>query len=465
MSDSDRWFRWCFNTFIFLMSLQLGMLLFLKSLFYQAEHNLKKNQAEVSFRCGDFDTEQNYWSLKESAQSSSQPCTKLHCPDSFWSQQTQGSEELHVISVKEAQAHYIEDGVTKPGHFVNIKVQSTQTPAILALVSQNMLQWKFQLPENHQLKEVLIIGPELVWVEGLPKDIKMTYFPKESICNFPTDWHEVANPHNEFRRFSAALKSYTGLDIKSFQGKETAREMHLPLENRYLEYNDEVERNLASDQKEKQKVFQQGISWQRQDQQLNAQSFGLVSKGEKKQIQLPQKVTHAFYEQGTQKLYVINNHKFGIWDWDKEKFRPIHMPLKMQALYWPSAMTFNNLRSEIYIYNDDRGGELFAFNVLTNQWRQVGQKIGYSLVALYFDAEKESLYGVRFDAGQIADVVEFDEMGQKRRGYSLPAPVDFSKNRWRARLKTTEQEVVVQVVHPASLDGDIHRLPLQSKPM
>ena len=93
MSRLDQWFRWCFNFFIFLLCFQLGMLLFLRSLYYKAEQKLKDNEASVSFSCGDFDKEESYWRIQPSLQPLHETCLDKECPESLWVGKTKNEQE------------------------------------------------------------------------------------------------------------------------------------------------------------------------------------------------------------------------------------------------------------------------------------------------------------------------------------------------------------------------------------
>src|SRR5690606_9222642 len=120
-----------------------------------------------------------------------------------------------------------------------------------------------------------------------------------------------------------------------------------------------------------------------------------IKNGERKKVEIPQGSTHGFYDEESDQLFLINAYQFGRWDWKKKQFHPIHVSLKMPALYWPVAMAYDGESKNVYIYNDDRGGELYLFNVKNQKWKRVSQDIGYSFMALTFDKKKKSLFGTR----------------------------------------------------------------------
>ncbi len=461
MGNADRWFRWSFNLFIFLLCMQMGIVIALKSMFYQAEKRLKDNSAQVAFTCSDFNDEGSYWKLPESESLYLKPCLDEYCPDSFWKNQNNQDEDLHVLSVKATQPTQRKDGKVEYGHFVDIKLKPSEKSYTLALVSQSMLTWNLDVSEKSPLKEVLVIGPEVVMVNGLPENVKLSYFSKEKICSYPVGWEEIKNPENDFRRLFAALKEYTGFEVSSFQGKEVGRELRVPFQSAILEKNPMViseNRQPSSDQKPSKLSL--GLKWQRKDNQIEAKSFQFLKAGEKIEVEVPATTREAYYESASQKVFIINRHQFGLWKSDKKEFTPLHMPLNLPSMNWPLSMTFNPLKSEIYIYNDDRGGEILSYNVVTEKWRLLAKKVGYSLISLHYDSHTEALYGLRFDNQRISEFVKIDHGGEATIKNVFEKPFDFAKNKWHARLTTDQNHFWLKISHPAQPDGELHFLSL-----
>lgn len=512
-NGSDRWFRWSFNIFVFLMCVQLGMLLFLKSLFYQAEQRMKDNRAEVAFQCGDHNKESSYWKLPESPAILSKNCDGKSCPESFWINKESQDHKLHVLSVLKAQPSRIDKGEVKRGYFVDVHIDSYAEPTTLVLISQSMMQWNlhivppvtalkgFAIPEVdsrdiygdyisqviepllwhggrqvewknvvpldwqkislENLKEVVSLGSELVWVEGLQKDTKITYFDKDQLCAFPVAWEEIENPSNQFRRLFLALKEYSGLEISSFQGKDVGRDLQVPFMGPTLEKKIEPipQRSISSEPQVTNSVYEPGIAWKREGKSLQANEFYFERRGRMRSIKLPASVTQAHLAEAQSKLYVVDNFQFGYWDWQQKKFKPIHLPLSLPAMYWPSAMTFNPLRSELYIYNDDRGGEIYSYNVVKQEWRILAQKVGYSLVTLHFDRESEVLFGTRYKARKLTEILSISKYGQPLGSRKLEQPLDFAKNKWRVEMINKSRSLWLKVAHPARPQGDLYPLP------
>ncbi len=451
---------------------------------------MEDNRAQVKFQCGDFNNDESYWRLPDNQLELMSACFDEDCPESLWTGETVQENPLHVVSVTKPRPHRWVDGEVEHGYFVDIKLRESPKPATLVLVSQSMIQWNLKKAQtrrsvsldnassdlssskvsppdekiaNSLLKEVIVIGPDLAWVEGVDDSVKVTYFDKDQLCAFPVAWEESKNPNNEFRRLFAALKEYTGLAISSFQGKSVGREFRVPF--RSILAKERARQRPSRQLSSARSVFDPtaGIQWKRKGSRLVAKQF--LSKGPSRveKLPLPEKVSQAYFEAAEKKLYVINNHQFGTWDWKQGRFNAIHAPLKLPALYWPTALTFNPLTSELLVYNDDRGGEVYSYNVVTKKWKMFAKKVGYSLLALHFDVENERLIGAKFFGNKIDKWVEFDKRGRLLGSRSLSKPVEFTKRRWRAQLMTHQGELWLKVTHPAHPGGDIYPFPLAER--
>lgn len=455
MENPERWFRWSFNLFLFLMCMQVGMLMFLKAVYYNAEQAFKNSNAKVDFRCEDFNDEDSYWPLQPSVVLGQQPCLDDYCPDSFWQKDQSEDQDLHVVAVQKPQAP-----MGRPQesliHVMNVEVQESTKPMTLVLVGQKPILWKLNVHSPDALREVIVVAPEYALVDGIPTQTKMTTFTREQICSYPVAWEELQNPNNEFRRLWRALKTYSGLDITSFQGKAIARQFHVPFRSPLLKKVEPL-RALSS---QSSQTLSQGIQWKRTGQQIEAESLIYNVDGVRHQVKIPADTREAFYESGSRRIYMILKHQLGWWDMDKNDFHVLHTPLSLPRLNWPLSLTFNPLRSELYVYNDDQGGEVYAYNVVTQQWRLLAQKIGYSLVSLSFDIQSKKLFGVRHSQQQISELLVIDETGKPDRKTPLAQPVDFSKNYWRARLAHQENQVLLEVFNPSQPLGETHLLDL-----
>lgn len=455
MNRLDQWFRWCFNFFVFLLCFQLGMLLFLKSLYYKAEQKLKESEAQVNFACGDFNTQDNYWKIKPSLAPITEACTEGECPEALWLGKTENKEsEMHVLSVVRPQPTRREKGKTVYGHFVDVEVKKTKKPVTLVLINQSLMQWNIKADEDARIEKVIIASPEIVWVDGLKEDVPLVYFPREKLCAYPKSWEELKNPENEYRRLAKALKQYTGLDIDSFQGREVGKRFSLPVAART---EDPVSREPSSNPISQLTL---GLQWQRKEKSVVAKDFRFHNNSDQQvqKIAVPEKTQGAVFDDKEESIYLIKAFRFGVWDWDSSKFKAIHLPLKLPSMNWPTSMAYDPESRRIYIYNEDRGGEIYIYNISSKKWDYHSKPVGYSLSALAFVASEKKIYGARVQGNKVVEVVKLNAEGQLMGQVSLEKPFDYSKTLWRMQLVAEPNELWLKVVHPAHPGGDVYPL-------
>ncbi len=415
---------------------------------------MEDHKAKVEFLCGDFRGKESYWKLDQSLDISQ--CQGFHCPESYWQNRTPGKKELHVLSVRKARSNQYTKKGLEYGHFVKVKVAGSQKPTILALISQSLMQWELEVSPDSSLEEVLVIGPEVVWMKGLPENVKLSFFPKDQICSFPTAWENIKNSDNQFRRLFRALHQYTGLEISSFQGREVGWEMMVPFHEFTESGESSADRTISSHGGRHHQS--PGIQWKRNRNQLQASKFLFLKKDRMQETSLPEKTTEALHETGSDQIFIVNKYRFGRWNGETRQFFPMSLPLAMRGMDWPGALAFNPHKNELYIYNDERGGEIFSYNVVTRSWSLLSDNVGYSLVALYFDNHKKQLYGVRLQRKKILDLVIMDEQGQVTETRALKKALDFSKNRWRAQVMDQGKKFWLKVAQPTHPEGEVHFL-------
>ncbi|MCB0378602.1 MAG: hypothetical protein KDD33_08930 [Bdellovibrionales bacterium] len=431
------------------MCFRLGGLLYLNSILKNAEQKLKDNQAKVDFTCGDFANEESYWPLHPSHEQE-KICLDSHCPQSLWMQKQEQNKELHVVSAVEPKPFREVDGQRQPGYYVDVKVESTQKPVVLALVSQSRMLWKLNFKKGAKVEKVLVISPDVVWLEGLPKDVPMTYFPKETLCAYPKAWEELANPENQFRRLHRALSTFTGLDITSFQGKDIATEFRVPFSTPLLHM---VERDVASN---KPSQLSLGLHWKREGKKIVSDSFQYLDKGESKKIEVPPRTTAAVFEPKSEKVFIVSGFQFGEWDWKKGEFKALKVPLGLPAMHWPIALAVNEKEQKILVYNDDRGGELFSLNPAENQWDLVAKNVGYSLMAMVVDPKTGELLATRLQGNKLVEILKLNKQGQVEKRMAFEKPMDFSKGYWHMQMVRDPGELWMKLIHPAHPGGDVY---------
>jgi len=454
MKPLDQMFKWTFNLFIFLLCFQFGFILFAYGVLHKAKKEQKEKEAKVAFSCGDFDNESSYFPLANDGENL-RSCLHEECPESMWIHKGAQSQtkDLHVISAKEPQP---KDDVVN-GHTIKVGLSRNTKPYTLVLAAQKDLTlWDLQgYEEGSHLEKVIILSRGLSWVEGLPENFPIEYFSQETICNFPLAWQELENPNNEFRRLARALKSYTGLDITTFQGKAVAGLFALPPEVSKRGLASVPERVPASDTSFSAPP---GLRWERVDKRVMPQTFTYAAADGAQEVSIPSSTLDAVYDTQEQKIYVLDRYRFGTWNPSQKTFQKISLPLELPNMHWPSSMALNTKDREILVYNDERGGEVYLFSIDKKTWTRVASGVGYTLSGVTYSPVDNAYYATRVSGQKITEILKINSGGKIQATRALETPYDYSKSLWRQRLVTKPGRLWLQVFHPARPEGETYPL-------
>lgn len=124
--------------------------------------------------------------------------------------------ELHVVSINSS------DSDNKNGDQIDVDVQPTDKPIVLALVSHMPVLWNVKLAPGARLKAVIIGGYHEQEFEGIPAGIPIvcrTYFPSGNQNYFCGHEWDSDDSHYSGKKVAERLKELTGLSVATFQGK------------------------------------------------------------------------------------------------------------------------------------------------------------------------------------------------------------------------------------------------------
>ena len=448
-------FRWTFNLFIFLLCFQLGFLLFVQSLFYNKRQAQKDQQPLVNFQCGDFDNEKSYYPLSNPGENLL-TCLHPDCADSLWINRSPENraqtEDLHIVAMKRPMPRQASQPELANGFSVTLKVDKSPKPMTLVFLSQAEKSfWNIEVAEGAEIKKIIVVSDTLSWVEGAPEGTDIEYFSREKICALPLAWEEIANPDNQFRRFQQAISTYTGLQMSSFQGKKIARVFSLPP---IASKRQPASREPSSAQEE----WEQGLQWQRFDKVLRAKEFRFSDQGQRHQVPVSPETKGAVYDAADKKVYLLSGFSFGQWDEKRQSLKKIRVPLSLPEMHWPHAIALDPSRRQIMIYNDERGGEIYLYNLKEKTWRHIKKKVGYTLQGLTYDKKQDAFYGARLRGQKITHWVSIDPSGKIKQETSLEKPYDFSRSNWRLQVRAVAQKLWLKVMYPARPEGEIYSL-------
>lgn len=476
MNSVDRFLKWTFNFFVFLICFQFGVLVFLYSFYEKRKKEQLDLEPEVAFACGDFDNEESYFPFPDGGQDP-RACLHQECPDSLWVLESNEQEMgLHVLAAARPMEQSSEDEGRGNGISIKVDLSPSEKPYTLVLVSKKDLTiWDLNLKEGHNLKKVILLNPGLTWISGLPEkstdaegptanngnqvaEIPVEYFSSKKICAYPVAWEEIGNPNNEFRRLYRALEKHTGLKITSFQGKKEARVFTLPPIRSKREIASEwplfAQSNENSGGESKSPDQAPGLKWQRNESRLQAKGFQYTEKGQQKLVPVPRRTQKALYSVHEKKIYMIRKFDFGVWYPGEKKFQRLPIPLALPNMRWPTSMALDTKRSQILVYNDERGGEVYIYNLKRKTWKRTNKTLGYSLSDLVYSQNEDVYYGTRIVGGEITQLVKVSTDGQILGARSIATPKPYSRSLWHMEMAEKRGDLWLWVFHPANPKGD-----------
>ena len=125
----------------------------------------------------------------------------------------------------------------------------------------------------------------------------------------------------------------------------------------------------------------------------------------------------------TQQVMVVDKHLFILknyllWQWDAEKkdFVRMYMPKNMPYAQYIKTATVSPLQKALYVYNDERGGEMYRYDVTTGEWMALHAGYAFNLEALYFDDEMHALRAVSSRGLHLTQFLKMDHKGKVQIG-------------------------------------------------
>ncbi|MBY0386152.1 hypothetical protein K2X05_13415 [bacterium] len=432
-----------------LVLLQAGLLFFMKNMEDQAQYRLVKNTSSVDVKCGEnVFSEEQYWSLSEQATSQSF-CEGSDCLYSHisWPRSEQ-EKDLQVIAVQSAPP--FRWGQMEEGGVVRVRVKATEKPQVLALVSRQRLEWSFQVDKGAKIEKVIVATPQVVWLQGLPPQTVIEYLPKEKMCSYPYAWEEAFNPDNEFRILSSVLKKITSLDVTTFQGAVMGKEFRLPMFDKV--------RGLASLESSVAKPAEAAIiatpslptlTWARHEANVVPKKMIFDSQ----EIIFPAKTQQV--QAIENQLFILRNYLLWRWDADKKDFVRMHLPQTLPYAQYMKTMTVSASQKVLFVYNDERGGEMYRYDVVSKQWSLLNAGYAYNVEALYFDEQAQSLRAVTSRGPHLTQFLKMDAKAKVQEALPLKTKISFDKKHWKWQLEKQKDLYLMRLHQAVQPQGQI----------
>lgn len=432
-----------------LVVLQAGLLFFMKNMEEQAQFRLVQNTSKINSQCGNFFDDEKYWNIEASDTQSLSRCESSDCTYSHvtWDRPEQ-QKNLQVIAVKTAPTFRWDQ--MDEGGVVRVRVKSTSKPVVLALISQQRLEWVFQVDKGVQIDRVVVATPQTVWLQGLPPQTPIEYLPKEKMCSYPYAWQDAFNPDNEFRVMSSVLKQITGLEIDTFQGAVVGKEFRIPM-------YDTLGRGLASVE-EKTKPSAAVVKLEKESNPIQWGREGGVAIPQKmvrgsQEIVFPTQTQQVVVLQN--KIFILKNYFLWTWSDAAKTFERVFSPSTLPNLQYIKAIAMSESQQKLFIYNDERGGEMYSFDVANGQWSELHQGYSYNLEALYFDEQIQGLCAVASRGPHLTQFLKMDAQAKVQDVKELKTKIAFDKKNWKWQLQRYRDMYAVrfyQAVQPQGQD-------------
>lgn len=426
MSFLERLNRILISCLLSLVFVQAGLLFYLHNLQDQARHRLVKNTTEADLTCGsDHFADTSYWQIINKDVANFSSCSKGGCASAYVQWNRSQEKDLHVISIKQAPAFDWQN--PQVGGVVEVKINKSEKPQILALVSENLLEWDIKFEEGAKLEKVIVATPQMVWLSGLPDGTPIEYLPKDKMCSYPYAWQEAFNPDNEFRSLIKALRVVSGMKESSFQGAYVGEKFVVPMATK--------ERTVAStDSGEEKKVSFKGvIDWGREEGHVVGKTF----RFKEQKYALPDGTKQVILNKNNDQAFAIVRGLLKVWQ--KDEFLKMDTPMTLPRLGFVESIALDEGEQILYVYNDERSGELFSYDIKNKKWQLVREGFKNNFSSLYFDQENQQLVGLVIKASYFSKTIHMDLKGEVQKVTELAEPIAVDRKRWKWSLGQRDQ--------------------------
>jgi len=413
----------------------------MKSMEDQAQYKLVQNKtaADISCAASPF-ADDYYWELPGENAIVTSECDSADCASSSiaWNNKDQ-NKELHVVSVNAAPA--FRWGDMEQGGSIKVNIKASDKTQIITLVSRKRLEWNFAVQKGAKIEKVIVATPELVWLTGLDPAIPIEYLPKDKMCAYPYTWQEAFNPDNEFRVLMKSLQKVAGVPVTSFQGAQVGRTFRIPMAAAAA-----VPREIASvNAAPKVQKVEESSVWTRKNGHVIAESL----KGtESENIPLPEKTAQVL--KGPEKsVYIVADGRLKRWNNVNRQFDVLHTPMFLPDAGEVKAMALDDRDEALFVYNDQRGGEMYKYFMSMNKWVLLARGFNYNFQSFYFDKSKNVLMGLASQGNYLTQIVYLDDKGRVLKTDELKNRVAFDKKRWRLEVAKNQETAFLKIFTPA----------------
>ena len=113
---------------------------------------------------------------------------------------------------------------------ITVRLQPSDKPIRLVLVSKESVQWDLKGAEPELLKDVHVVTPQGARISGMTdaEEVPLYWHGQSTLCLHPHSWWDHDNPNNEFQRFLTHVRTLLGAPEDSFQGSLRGKIFEVP---------------------------------------------------------------------------------------------------------------------------------------------------------------------------------------------------------------------------------------------
>lgn len=439
------WLKNFIYFYLFFLCFHIGILITYNGLLWQSEKYLKEHTPETNLFCGKFNSDEAFWPIPESNQSMilGENCDSEDCGTYVYSNENGVTNEpVVIVSVKGSPTENYQPIA------LNLELKQPHT---LVLVSEKIVGWNIKVEDFKYIKKVVAVAPKLVWINNLPENVPFEFLGDKQICDHNWSGLEVHNSDNQFRKLLAALREHLKTNESLFVGKKYADKMTVTEE---MLQPHEVSRSVA--QTNLQDLGSQGIKWTRLKQKLRASTFRYKEAGSDwKELSIPEDTRQAFRDDGGN-IMMLKGFQFGIWNEKSKTFSAQKDSGMVEPIYWPTSIAWDEVQKSTFLFNNERGGEIYSFK--DNKWQLIRSGLNVSISGLAVDAKNKWLYGIAVKGKKIAKILRFNMQGEITAEYAVTSNIPYDENTWRNQTEMVDSKLYFRIHNVAHPGGDLHEL-------
>lgn len=138
---------------------------------------------------------------------------------------------------------------------------------------------------------------------------------------------------------------------------------------------------------------------------------------------------------------------------DKKEFVKMYLPSTLQQAQYIKAAAWSDSQKALFIYNDERGGEMYKWDLAKDEWTALSSGYPFNLEALYYDEQEQSLRAVASRGPHITQFLKLDQKAKVKEVLPLKSKIAFDKKNWKWELQKNKDVYSMRFYQAVSPQG------------